>query len=135
VRQLIVRHADRIAELWRYYKVGVVNTIFGLSLYSLLVFIGLNLFVAQILSHVAGVTFNYFTFTRHVFKAVKPDIPRYIASYVINYLIGLGFLTLFHHFVRSPYIAGFLSAASTSVINYFILRFFVFRRRGPPDAA
>jgi putative flippase GtrA len=131
----MVRHADRIAELWRYYKIGVINTVFGLALYSLLVFFGLNLFVAQILSHIVGVTFNYFTFTRHVFTEHKPNILRYIASYGVNYLIGLGFLTLFHHFVRSPYIAGFLSAASTSVINYVILKFFVFRRRGPPDGA
>ena len=130
----MLRHADRIAELWRYYKIGVVNTIFGIGVYSLLVFFGLNLFVAQILSHIVGVTFNYFMFTKHVFRTVKPHIPRYIFSYGVNYLIGLAFLALFHHFMPSPYIAGFLSAASASVINYVILKTFVFRRRGSPDA-
>ena len=133
MRRLVLRHADRLAELWRYYKIGVVNTVFGLSIYSLLVFLGLNLFVAQILSHVAGVTFNYFMFTLHVFTDTKPKILRYIASYGVNYLIGLTFLAVFHHFVRSPYIAGFLSALAASVINYVMLKLFVFRRADARD--
>jgi putative flippase GtrA len=129
---LVSRHADKIAELWRYYKIGVINTIFGLGIYSILVFIGINLFVAQILSHVAGVTFNYFTFTRHVFKGVKPNLLKYIASYGLNYLIGLTFLAAIHHFIASPYVSGFLAALGTSVVNYVVLKIFVFGSRATP---
>lgn len=126
---MIAPHAARIAELWRYYQIGVVNTIFGLSLFYVFIFLGLNIFVAQILSHVCGVIFNYFTFTRHVFRGVKPSKLSYIGSYVANYLVGLTFLSLYHSLTRNPYFAGFLSVLSSSVVNYFVLKLFVFRSR------
>ena len=44
----------RLIELWRYYQMGVLNTAFGLGAYALLVWLGLNMFVAQLVSHLLG---------------------------------------------------------------------------------
>ena len=123
-----MRNAEHIAEVWRYYKAGVINTLFGVGLYFALVYLGLNLYVAQIVSHVTGVIFNYYMFTRHVFRDHKPNKLSYIGSYGVNYLFGLGFLAFYHSFFPSPYLAGFLTVVTTSIINYFILKKFVFRR-------
>ena len=99
-----------------------------MGLYFGLVYLGLNLYVAQVISHVIGVAFNYYMFTRHVFLTHRPNKLHYIASYGVNYLVGLTFLALYHLFVPSPYISGFLTVATTSVVNYLILKRFVFRR-------
>jgi putative flippase GtrA len=123
-------HADRIGELWRYYKVGLVNTAFGYGLYALLVAMHVNLFVAQIISHVCGAVFNYFTFSRHVFHGHKTRIGRYILSYGLNYLLGLGALIGVHGVIHSPYLGGFIALAVVSIINYGILKIFVFSRPG-----
>jgi putative flippase GtrA len=124
------RYAHRIAEIWRYYKIGLINTAFGLGLYFGLVFLGLNIFVAQLISHFTGVVFNYFMFTAHVFKGVRANIFAYVVSYGLNYLLGLGLLAGYHQVIKSPYLAGFLATFTASAINYVMLKLFVFRRAG-----
>lgn len=124
-----------IERLIRYYGAGVVNTAFGFGLYALLVFLGLNLFLAQILAHVCGTAFNYFVYSRHVFRGHRRSPAAFIAAYVFNYLMGLGLLALAHQLVRNPYGAGFLALLVNTAINYFILRRFVFRPPEPPPAA
>lgn len=120
-------HSERVAELWRYYKVGVINTIFGFGVYALLVLCHVEIYLAQILAHLLGMTFNYFMFKMHVFHGSTPSLGSYIGAYTFNYVMGLAFLALFHHFVPSPYLAGFLSILTVSTVNYFILKRFVFK--------
>ena len=120
-------HAARIAELARYYVVGVVNTAFGYGLFSLLVFLGLNLFVAQFTSSVIAPVFNYFMFRSHVFRESTASIWRYAGSYGVNYLLSVVLLVIIHLFIRSAYVSGFLALVVVSFINYFMLKLLVFR--------
>ncbi len=117
----------RLMELVRYYQAGVVNTAFGFAAYALLVWLGLNMFAAQLLAHVTGVAFNYITYSRHVFRGLAPAKTRFVLSYAVNYLIGLAALAAASRVVASPYAAGLASIIVTSIINYFILRRFVFK--------
>lgn len=119
----------RLLELWRYYQAGVVNTAFGFGLYALLVWLGLNMFAAQLLSHLAGMAFNYLMYSRHVFRGAAPAKLRFILSYGVNYLVGLATLALVSRFIHSPYLAGFTSTVIVSVINYFALKHLVFRAK------
>ena len=113
-------------ELWRYYQAGIVNTAFGLLLYSLLVRLGLNIFVAQLIAHLCGVGFNYLTYSRHVFRDARPARGRFVLSYAGNYLVGLATLAVISRFVSSPYLAGVIAAGFVSVVNYFALKHLVF---------
>ena len=106
-----------------------MNTLFGLTLYAFLVFIGLNLFVAQFIGQCVGVVFNYYMFRTHVFAEAEPAKTRYVFAYVLNYFLGLGCLFVLHRFIASPYIAGFGTAMIVAAINYFVLKFLVFNRR------
>ena len=129
LRSLVEANLHRIEMLVRYYGVGAINTVFGFGLYALLVFAGLNLYVAQIIAHVSGSTFNYFTYSRHVFHRASERRPlAFVGAYAFNYVIGLGLLAIAHHFVRSPYLAGFLALLVGTSINFVILRRFVFPR-------
>jgi putative flippase GtrA len=119
-------------QLWRYYQAGIVNTIFGYSLFALFVWLGFNIYLAQITSHVLGMVFNYFTYSRHAFAGHTTTKTRFILSYAGNYLLGLAMLTAISHFIRSPYVAGFMSTVIVSLINFFVLKRLVFRLR--PEA-
>lgn len=119
----------RIRQLVTYYAVAAVNTAFGYSLYALLVFLGLNIFVAQVVTHATGMTFNYFTYRRHVFRGSQAAVHRYVLAYGANYLLGLGLLALFHHAGASDYVAGLLATLIGSAVNFFALRVLVFRER------
>ena len=117
----------RLLELWRYYQAGVLNTAFGLGFYALLVWLGINMFAAQLLSHCIGVAFNYLSYSRHVFRDASSAKLRFVLSYTFNYLMGLAGLATAAQFIASPYLAGLVSVVVISVINYFVLKRFVFR--------
>ena len=119
----------RLAELWRYYQAGIVNTAFGLTAYSLLVWLGMNMFAAQLMSHLIGMAFNYLSYSRHVFRDAGPAKLRFVLSYAVNYLLGLATLAIVARFVASPYLAGIIAAGIVSVVNYFALKHLVFRNR------
>lgn len=116
-------------QLWRYYQAGIVNTAFGYGLFALFVRLGLNIFLAQIASHVLGMAFNYFTYSRHAFADHETTKLRFILSYAGNYLLGLAMLAIVSHFIASPYIAGFVALVIVSLVNYFVLKRLVFRAR------
>ncbi|MFS0735453.1 GtrA family protein [Sphingomonas sp. 1P06PA] len=120
---------DRLSELWRYYQAGIVNTAFGLGAYSLFVWLGLDMYLAQFIAHCLGVAFNYLTYSRHVFRGTGPAKLRFLLSYAANYVVGVAALAAVAQFVASPYLAGFIAAFIVSVANYFALKHFVFLSR------
>jgi putative flippase GtrA len=124
------RHWERIAELWRYGHVGLLNTAFGYGLYAGLVWLGLNLYVAQVLAQIVSVCFNYFTLRRLVFLGARSRLRSFIGAYAFNYLMAVTFLAIAHHFIPSPYLAGFVAIIAVAGINYLVLKRFVFR--APP---
>lgn len=117
----------RISELVRFYQAAALNTAFGIGAYLLLVSLGMNMFLAQATSHVMGMAFNYFTYSRHVFRGSQPAKMRFVFSYAGHYVLGLGALAAIAQFVSNPYIAGIAAAVAVSVVNYFVLRRLVFR--------
>lgn len=116
-----------IKRLWRYYQAGLVNTAFGYGIYALFVALGLNMYVAQIIGHVLGVGFNYFTYSRHVFSDSSASKSKFVLSYVFSYFLSLGSLAAAASVIESPYVAGAVSVLFVSVLNYFVLRRLVFR--------
>lgn len=119
----------KFLELIRFYQAAVVNTAFGLSAYSALIYVGLNVYAAQFISHVAGTFFNYFSYSRHVFRSAAPSKLRFFISYVGNYLLGLLTLFIIRMFIGNEYFAGFLTILFVSIINYIVLKFLVFRAK------
>lgn len=122
------RHSTELKRVWRYYQAGIVNTLFGYSLYVLFVKLGFNMYLAQITAHVLGVAFNYFTYSRHAFRDSAASKPRFVISYALNYLLGLAALFAAAQVIASPYFAGLIAIVFVSLVNYFILKHFVFVR-------
>lgn len=124
-----------VGQLWRFLKVGVLNTLFGYALYASLVAIGLQMFVAQIVGTVIAVAFNYFTYSQHVFQSAPTSRLRFVLSYGLNYLVSLAALALAAIAIPSPYLAGLLATLVTAAINFVVLRRFVFTPGPDPSGA
>lgn len=120
--------SERVIEIVRYYQAGIINTAFGLAAYALLVWLGFGIFAAQAIAHVAGMAFNYITYSRHVFRDAGPAKTRFVVSYAINYLMSVATLAIVSRFIANPYGSGFVSAFLVSIANYFALKFVVFRK-------
>jgi putative flippase GtrA len=117
----------RVRELWRYYQAGLVNAAFGFSVYAILVGLHVDMFIAQAVAHVMGVAFNYITYSRHVFKEARSAKLRFLLSYIANYAVSLAVLAIVSYVIRSAIVAGGVTIVIVSVINYFVLKLFVFR--------
>lgn len=118
-----------LARLARYYGVAAINTLWGYGIYAGLVALGLNLFLAQILSHTLGVVFNYFSYSLGVFQRPPRSKAAYVMAYGVNYLVSAAFLALFHHFGLSPYLAGLYALVCSSLLNFLVLSRIVFRTK------
>jgi putative flippase GtrA len=114
-------------QVLRYYQAGIVNTLFGFGCYALLVWLGMDMFLAQLISHTAGTLFNYLTYSSYTFKKEAGSLGRFVLSYAVNYLLSLSSLWALSQIVTSPYASGLLSIVVVSVINFVILKCFVFR--------
>lgn len=117
--------------LLRYYQTGIVNTVFGFGAFAVLVWLGLWIYLAQILAHMAGVAFNYVTYSRYAFAGHRASKWRFVLSYGVNYLLSLGVLWGFTHVIASPYLAGLSTIAVVSIVNFFILKRLVFAAPEP----
>lgn len=114
-------------QLFRYYQAGLINTLFGYGAYASFVWLGLDMYVAQIAAHLLGTCFNYLTYSRYAFAGQRGSVFRFIASYLGNYLLSLATLAGFAQATSSPYLAGLLSILLVSLINFFVLKRLVFR--------
>lgn len=116
-------------RLFRYYQAGVINMAFGYGLFAMFVWAGMEMYVAQIVSHVLGVAFNYFTYSRYTFAGQPGSRMRFILSYVGNYVLNLATLALVATVVESPYVAGLIATIFVSVVNFFVLKRLVFSEK------
>lgn len=116
----------QLLQVVRYYQAGVVNTLFGLGAYSALVWVGFGIYAAQLVSHLAGICFNYVVYRRHVFQHSAPAKMRFVINYLATYCLGLIILMIISQFVPNPYVSGIASALIVSVANYFFLKNLVF---------
>ncbi len=122
-------HPVRFGQFIRYLLAGGVNTLFGFAVYALLVFFGLNIFLAQLLMHIAGVGFNYVTYSRAVFRPGKPAKVRFFFSYMLNYLISAAILAITARLFSSAYLAGLVTIMIVALLNYGVLKYHVFSSR------
>nr|WP_294847231.1 GtrA family protein [uncultured Sphingomonas sp.] len=114
-------------RIFRYYQAGILNSMFGYGLFAALVWAGMNMFLAQVLAHIMGVLFNYFTFSRYAFAGHQTSRVNFVLSYAVNYVVSVATLYLFSHIVASPYLAGLLTIVFVSAVNYLVLKRWVFR--------
>ncbi|NCP14020.1 MAG: GtrA family protein [Sphingomonadales bacterium] len=120
-------------QLVRYYAAAALNLVFGYLLFACLVWLGLQVFVAQALGYVLGVIFNYVTYSRIAFADKQGAKAPFVVSYIVNYLIGVFLLWLSLRIVSSPYLAGLAATIMLSFLNYFLLSRWVFQPAPKPS--
>lgn len=112
----------------RFIFVGGLNTAFGLSVYCLLIWIGLSYIWATLISQVLGVLFNFITTGSLVFEnSDRRLIYKFIFSYIITYFINIGInRALQITFGVNEYISGIVAIILSAIVSFFILKQFVY---------
>ena len=117
-------------QVYKFIFVGILNTIFGYSLFALFIYLGLYYPLAVLLSTILGVLFNFKTIGRLVFNSSdNGSIFRFILVYAIIYLLNIFFLWLLKKLgSENMYINGFALLIPLAAVSFLLNKFFVFRR-------
>jgi putative flippase GtrA len=115
----------------KFLLVGGVNTVFGYTLFSTFIYMGIHYSLSVFFSTILGVIFNYFTFSRVVFidKGVSIFI-KFIFSYSVLYLINVYLIYIQNKYfmVDNMYLAGALAIFPMAILAYLFNTIFVFRK-------
>ena len=107
----------------RFVFVGMVNTLFGFTVYALLIWIGLPPQPALAISFVCGVIWNFFTHARFVFynQNKLSRLPYYVLSYVIVYLFNAFSLQALLNAGLPPIVAQALLTPCAAILSFTLI--------------
>lgn len=125
VSQLIAKY-----RFVRFVLVGIVNTLFGMSIYTLCLYVGMPYQVATFVSTILGVLFNFKSIGVMVFGSHDNRlIWRFVISYAVAYVIQLLVIKLLLLTTSlNTYWCGYLSTPIVAVFSFVIQKKFVFKR-------
>ena len=110
-----------------FFIVGGLNTLFGYSLYALLLFFHLHYALASLLATVGGVLFNFKTTGTIVFKNNNNRLLfKFVIVYCISYAVNVTCLRIFAAFGTNMYLAGAILVIPVALLSYWLLNRFVF---------
>lgn len=115
----------------KFLFVGMLNTIFGYTIYAFFVFIGFGYILAPLFSTIAGIIFNFKTTGIIVFNSKKNSLFfKFFFVYVLSYILSVIFLKLFIICgVSNLYISGFIVTILMAFFNYTMNKHFVFNKK------
>lgn len=115
----------------RFVFVGIINTVFGVGLYCLFIYLGISYHLSVFFSTILGILFNFKTIGTFVFKNKNNRLLfRFVLSYVIVYFINIGIIHLFLSIISvGEYLAGIMATPIVAIISFFLQRRFVFISR------
>lgn len=114
----------------RFLTVGLLNTIFGYGVYSLLIYFEFYQEYALLLSTISGIIFNYFSFRGLVFKIpiTVEGIAKYIFTYCILYFFNVWALSMSYEWIVSnSYIAQLICLPFLVLISWILMNRWVFK--------
>ncbi len=114
-------------EMIKYFFVGLFNTLISFSVFSFLYFIGLHYFIVSMLNLVIGVAISYFNHRKFTFGLSGDFLERFTPIALIYFIVTSGILYLADISGFNIYITYLFILLPISIINYFVLKFYVFR--------
>lgn len=116
-------------QFLRFLAVGVLNTLFGYGVFSILVLAHLEPGIALAIATIAGVIFNYFTTGRLVFASSGiGQLPRFVAVYGLTFLVNLLALHRLTGAGLSPLLAQAIMLPIMVILTFVLNKLLVFRR-------
>lgn len=113
----------------KFILVGIINTIFGYSLFALFVFLNIHYSLSVLLSTILGVLFNFKTIGKLVFDSSDNSlIVRFVMVYIIIYVLNITGLWIFEvNGYENMYINGFVLLAPLAIVSFVFNKRYVFK--------
>lgn len=116
-----------MTEMVRFFLIGIINTFFGYSIFSILIYLHLHYSMAVFIATMLGVLFNFKTLGNYVFKNSNNKlIGKFILVYIIIYLTNIAIIKLCLLLSMNIYLAGGFSVIIAAIASYLLNKKYVF---------
>ena len=118
-------------RILKFLGAGILNTLFGYSVYAALLFIEIPYLIALFVATVAGVIFNYISFGRMVFDNHGNwfVFGKFVIAYTLIYGANAGLLYLFMvNFLLSPYLGQLICIPISVLLSWLLMNYWVYKK-------
>lgn len=114
----------------RFLFAGGLNTLFGFAVFGALAWTGWPTWACLLVGNLAGTAFNFLTLGGFVFRDLhQRRLPRFVAVYVLIYLLNLGLLAMAQRMDIDRLIAQFGLLIPIAAMSYLLMSRLVFKSR------
>jgi len=111
----------------RYFFIGGINTMLSFLSFSVLYYVGFHYILAAFLNLVIGVSISYYNHRRFTFKKNFDYLEKFVPICLVYFFLNSILLKISDDAGFNIYLAYLLILLPTSIINYFVLKLFVFK--------
>ncbi len=116
-------------QFFRFLGVGVLNTIFGYSVFLMMLLLGFHPSIALLIATIAGILFNFKSIGHLVFgDTSKNRLMPFIGQYVFLYILNWFLLQELMNQGMKPAIVQLILLLPIAVLSFTINKFIVFRK-------
>ncbi len=116
-------------QIINFILVGIVNTIFGYSIYALFLTLGFNYIWAVLFATILGILFNFKTIGKYVFDSHKNNlIFKFFSVYAIVFIVNILIIKIFKTIGFDDYISGAFALIPSATVSFVLNKFYVFER-------
>lgn len=117
-------------QLFRFLAVGVLNTLFGYSVFAFALWLGLHYSAALAVATVLGVLFNFQSTGRLVFGCHDPGrLLAFVRVYALIYVLNVATVAILVQLGADAYQAGLLALLPIALISYKLNATYVFKQQ------
>lgn len=112
----------------RFIATGILNTLVGWLIYSVLILLGVKVWLALLLPTIIGVLFNFFTISKFAFRKFSiKNLPKFILVYILIYLINYFLISILNSYISNEIITQFLLLPFVAIISFLLFSKVVYK--------
>lgn len=114
--------------LARFIVAGIVNTLFGWTIFSILILLDIAIPISLFFGMLLGILFNYITIGGYAFKKFSKKIFfKFTLSNLFIYLLNLLLLSLIDRIILNVIFAQLFLAPFLALLSFIIMKKIVFK--------
>ena len=114
----------------KFIFVGILNTIFGYSVYAILLYVDTPYLIALLVATLTGTVFNYYSFGRFAFNSIGSSkiFLKFIFAYIIIYSINASLLKLLiDYLIINNYFSQIICLLINILLSWVLMSHWVYK--------
>lgn len=111
----------------KFLLVGILNTLFGYTVFAILIALGVYYALAMFSATCLGILFNFKSLGKLVFNNSNNKLLlKFVILYCFLYVFNIALIFCLDFFLHNLYLAGIISMLASAIVGYFCNKNFIF---------